>query len=307
VERLLTEAAQRDHWLLGPALQEVLPGRGKRLRPMLTLLSGRLFDYDPRRLVLMGCATEVLHTATLIHDDVVDESTLRRGAPTLYTRVGNAVAVLVGDYLFAKSAALATATGSLRVMELFAECVMLMVEGQIEEAARRPDAHLSLTRAAYDRTIYAKTAALFGLSCQTGGILAGAPDEAQEVLREFGTKLGLAFQIVDDVLDYAGDEATVGKPLGHDLIQGIITLPVLYLRESLPEHEFRAAFDGNGDWASLAPHVVALVRASDAIDRCYDDARRLVEDGLALLERLPAGEARDALAEIAEYVVARER
>src|SRR5687768_11741103 len=223
-------------------LSLVLPGSGKRLRPALALLTGRLGEYDAERLLHMAVGVELLHGASLVHDDVVDESDLRRGAQTLFTRVGNALAVLVGDYLFAQSATRCVATGDVRVIGLFAQTLASMCQGQIEEASRGNAPEQTLTREQYYQTIWGKTASLFVLACEGSAILAGLSEPQIAAMRRYGDRLGLAFQVVDDVLDFIGDEAQLGKPVGSDVRQGTITLPVICLREILPPDEFRAAF-----------------------------------------------------------------
>ena len=300
VERALAETAQPDHPLLGPMLSTILPGSGKRLRPSLALLVGRLGEFRPEPMLHMATGVELLHTASLVHDDVVDESELRRGARTLFTRVGNALAVLVGDYLFAQSAARCVATNNVRVIGLFAQTLASMCQGQIEEASRGNNPHLTVTKEAYVQTIWGKTASLFVLACEGSAVLAGLPEPQIQALRTYGDRLGLAFQIVDDALDFVGDESVLGKRVGSDLRQGTITLPVIYLRDTMPESEFRAAFDQYD-----ADRLVELVRGSTAIDRTYAEAERLLAEARDALRLAPAGEARDALESLTAYVVDR--
>jgi geranylgeranyl pyrophosphate synthase len=300
VERTLAETAQPDHPLLGPMLSMVLPGSGKRLRPALALLTGRLGTYDADRLLQMATGVELLHGASLVHDDVVDESDLRRGAQTLFTRVGNALAVLVGDYLFAQSAKRCVATGDVRVIDLFAQTLASMCQGQIEEASRGNNPHLTLTREGYYQTIWGKTASLFVLACEGSAILAGLPEPTIQAMRRYGDRLGLAFQVVDDILDFIGDEQQLGKPVGGDVKQGTITLPVICLRELLPDAEFRAAFDDDDRAA-----VVDLVRSSGAVARAQAEADTLLQEARDALALAPVGPARDALEALTHYVVER--
>jgi geranylgeranyl pyrophosphate synthase len=300
VEQALLETARPDDPFMGPLLSTVLPGSGKRLRPTLALLVGNLGEFKPDPMLQMATGVELLHAASLVHDDVVDESELRRGARTLFTRVGNAIAVLVGDYLFAQAAARCVATSNIRVIGLFAETLSSMCRGQIEEASRGNNPHLSLTKQAYLDTIWGKTASLFVLACQGSAILADLPEEQVQAMRRFGDRLGLAFQIVDDILDFVGDEAVLGKRVGSDLRQGTITLPVIYLRESMSDGQFRAAFD-----ADDVDRLVDLVRASPAIDRTYTEAERLLEEARDALREIRPGEARDVLENLTRYVVDR--
>lgn len=300
VERALVETSQPDHPLLGPMLSMVLPGSGKRLRPALAFLTGKLGIYHADQHLHMAVGVELLHGASLVHDDVVDESDRRRGAQTLFTRVGNALAVLVGDYLFAQSANRCVATGDVRVIGLFAQTLASMCQGQIEEASRGGSPHLTLTREAYYQTIWGKTASLFVLACEGSAILAGLTEPQILAMRQYGDRLGLAFQVVDDILDFIGDEAQLGKPVGGDLRQGTITLPVICLREQLPGAEYRALFDAEDTAA-----IVDVVRGSPAIQRAQAEADQLLAQARDALQIVPAGPARDALESLTYYVVER--
>lgn len=302
VERQLTLAARADHRLLGPMLSMVLPGAGKRMRPAMSLLACKLGRADPEATIHMAVGVELLHTASLVHDDVQDNSETRRGSATLFTQVGNALAVLVGDYLFAQSASRCVATNNMRVIGLFAETLRRMVEGQVEEASRGNHAHLKVNRQEYYSTTSGKTASLFVLACQGGAILAGLPEPQVEAMRSFGEQLGLAFQLVDDILDFVGDEQELGKPVGGDVRQGTITLPIIYLRESLQDGRFARLFEA-GDSAA----IVAEVRSSGVVERCRAEADGLIAEARSALTRVPAGLAREALADLAEYVVQRNR
>jgi geranylgeranyl pyrophosphate synthase len=300
VERALADTAQPEHPLLGPMLSMVLPGSGKRLRPALALLTGHLGTYDAERLLHMATGVELLHAASLVHDDVVDESDLRRGAQTLFTRVGNALAVLVGDYLFAQSATRCVATGDVRVIGLFAQTLASMCQGQIEEASRGNRPEETLTREQYYQTIWGKTASLFVLACEGSAILAGLSEPQIAAMRRYGDRLGLAFQVVDDILDFIGEEAELGKPVGSDVRQGTITLPVICLRELVSADELRAAF-AEDDRST----VIDLVRTSGAVEQAQAEADSLLAEARAALAELPDGAARDALESLTHYVVER--
>ncbi len=300
VERELILTSMPEDRMMGPLLSVVLPGSGKRLRPALALLACRIGQPGAQQMIDMAVGVELLHAASLVHDDVVDESETRRGSATLFTRVGNAVAVLVGDYLFAQSAARCVGTGDLRVIGLFAATLGLMVQGQIGEAGRGNHRHLSLTRDNYYQTIWGKTASLFVLACEGGAILAGVPEPQVQAMREYGRCVGLAFQIVDDILDYAGDEAQLGKPVGGDLRQGTITLPLLYLRDSMTRDAFDQMYSNEP-----VEQIVERVRLSSAIERTYQDADEHAERARNALRVLPKGPIRDALQEVAELAVRR--
>ena len=296
VEQVLANVADVNHPLLSSILGEVLRAGGKRLRPALALLVGKLHAYDAERLVRLAAATELLHTATLLHDDVVDQSALRRGRPSLYTQVGNKAAVLVGDYMYAKSAYFATATGSLRVMELFADSVMVVCQGQIDESRREDGGYANRPPAAYYATISSKTAALFVLACDAAAELSGASPAAAAALHRYGDRIGLAFQVVDDILDVSGEERQLGKAVGGDLRQRLVTLPVIYAREMVPAALLDAVYVPQED-ESAAPAdeavetLLAAIRESTALERCYADAQALVDEARRALSAVQAGRA----------------
>jgi geranylgeranyl pyrophosphate synthase len=305
VEERLREASALEHPFLRGVLEHVLLAPGKRIRPALTLASGRMFRESGVNLWDMATAVELLHTATLIHDDVVDQTDLRRGSATLFSVVGNSVAVLVGDYLFAKAAETAAQTNNVRIMRLFADSVMTLCAGQIDEAARSRDVLMRLSRDRYYETIDAKTAALFVFACRAGAILGEATMAQSEALTRYAKSLGLAFQVVDDVLDLIGDEAEMGKPAGSDLRQGVVTLPIIYLRDELPESVLLQALDGDGARDEAIETITRCARSSRAVARAQEEAERLADEAAAALEGLPPGDARDLLFDLTRSVVDR--
>jgi geranylgeranyl pyrophosphate synthase len=304
LESALNSLASSPHPVLGPMLSTVLPGSGKRLRPALALLIGRLGHNEAPALDHMALGVELLHTASLVHDDIVDESDTRRGAATLYARVGNALAVLVGDFLFSQAAQECVATGDLRVVRLFAETLGAMAQGQIDDANNQLGGRHgweTLTRETYYRTIGGKTASLFVLACQGTGLLVELSPRQVEGLRVYGHNLGLAFQVVDDILDFTGSEAELGKPVGSDLRQGTITLPVILMRDhQLADGRFRVAVE-----AEDVEQQVRVVQESGAIPAAYAEAEALVARARAALEPLPEGPERAALDALAAYVTHR--
>ena len=304
VEAALASLASNDDAVLGPLLSTLLPGSGKRLRPALALVVGRLGQVDAERLNHMAVGVELLHTASLVHDDIVDESDTRHGAATLYARVGNALAVLVGDYLFSQAAQACVATGNLAVVRLFAETLGAMAQGQIDDANGQLSgrhAWETLTRDQYYRTIGGKTASLFVLACQGTGLLVGLGPDQVDGLRTFGQNLGLAFQVFDAILDFTSSEAELGKPVGSDLRQGTITLPVILMRDrQLADGRLRAAFDSND-----VELQVRLVLESGAIPAAYAEAEALVARARGALAALPRGVERNALDALASYVTRR--
>lgn len=306
LESSLSSLAASDDPILAPMLGSVLPGSGKRLRPALALLVARLgvAPVDGDALNHMALGVELLHTASLVHDDIVDESDTRHGGASLYTRVGNALAVLVGDFLFSQAAQECVATGNLRVVRLFAETLGAMARGQIDEANGQLGGRhgwRTLSRDAYYRTITGKTASLFVLACEGTGLLAGLPEAQVEALRAYGQNIGLAFQVVDDILDFTSTSEELGKPVGSDLRQGTITLPVILLRDQqLADGSFRSVFESDD-----VDGQVRLVQQSGAIAAAYAEAARLVDDARAALAALPRGVERDALDALAVFVTSR--
>jgi geranylgeranyl pyrophosphate synthase len=305
MEASLAALSNSDDAVLGPMLSTVLPGGGKRLRPALALLIGRLAKAsDVDSLNHMAVGVELLHTASLVHDDIVDESDTRHGGATLFARVGNALAVLVGDYLFAQAAQECVATGNLEVVRLFAETLGAMAQGQIDDANRQLGGRHgweTLSRERYYRTIGGKTASLFVLACQGTALLAGMRPAQVDGMRAYGESLGLAFQVVDDILDFTATEQELGKPVGSDLRQGTITLPVILMRDQqLADGRLRGAFESED-----VELQVKLVQESGAIQAAYAEAEALVTRGRESLASMPAGIERDALEALASYVVRR--
>ena len=305
VEKKMQKAVGDAYEPLADALGGLVRSGGKRVRPMLTLLAGRFHPPDDReKLISLAAAIESLHTATLVHDDVIDGALLRRGQSTLNARWTPSSTIMAGDFFFARAARLVAETEHPRVIQMFARALEVIVDGELRQAFTARD--WSQPKSSYYERIYGKTAALFELATRTPAVLGHAPEHHEEALRRFGYHLGMAFQIVDDVLDFVADEATLGKPAGSDLRSGIITLPVYFYIQN-PERRARVIemIEHRPTGDPVVDEVVQMVRESDAIDRALDEARAFVDDALADLEPLPAIPARDALADVARYVVER--
>ncbi|NPA27040.1 MAG: polyprenyl synthetase family protein [Chloroflexi bacterium] len=306
VEDLLAAQADGYHQDLQAALRHLLQAGGKRLRPVVALLMGRLLTAPIDRLIILAAALEMLHTATLVHDDLIDGALLRRGIPTLNARWSPAATVLTGDFLFARAAKLATDTGSLHVMDLFTRTLAVIVDGEIRQLFEG-GAYTTLEQ--YERRIYAKTASMFELATAAAASLAGYPPDhgPYETARRYGYHIGMAFQIIDDILDYVGDSRHVGKPVGNDLRNGLITLPALYYLEEHPDDpDLRFVLEeGNLFDEARLQALVERIRSSGAIARAAEQARAHVAQALAALEALPASPEREALAELARYVTER--
>jgi octaprenyl-diphosphate synthase len=277
---------------------------GKRLRPMLTLAAARLCGYDGPFHVHLAATVEFIHTATLLHDDVVDESARRRGRPTANLLWDNKSSVLVGDYLFARSFQLMVETGSLRVLDILADASATIAEGEVLQLTAAQD--LATGQDIYLQVVRGKTAALFAAATEVGGEIAGAT----AALRTYGDALGVAFQIVDDLLDYGGSDATIGKNTGDDFRERKMTLPVIYAvaQADADEREFwvrviEKGQQGNGD----LDRALAIMARHGAMQAARDDALMWAGRAVAALADLPAHPLRQMLSDLADYVVARLR
>lgn len=282
----------------------IISAGGKRLRPLLVLLSGKALGYQTDDLRLLAATIEFLHTATLLHDDVVDMSGMRRGRATANAQWGNAPSVLVGDFLYSRSFEMMVELGSMPVMKILSHATRVIAEGEVLQLSKVRDA--STTEETYMEVIRGKTAMLFEASTHSAAALAGASETQREALQRFGDHLGIAFQLVDDLLDYQGDAATLGKNVGDDLAEGKPTLPLIYtMREGTAEQAslVRSAIQKGGieDLESIR----AAVQASGALDYTAQLAREHAEQAIACLDALPDNAYRDALVELSRFSVAR--
>jgi geranylgeranyl pyrophosphate synthase len=304
VEDLMRTQSRGHHSELGAALDHLLSSGGKRVRPAVALLTGGMLGADNIRLVILAAAIELLHTATLVHDDLIDGALLRRGIPTLNAQWTPAATVLTGDFIFARAAKLAADTHSVEVMQLFAETLTNIVNGEITQMF---GSRGIASREDYYRRIRAKTASLFELATGAAALLSPDGQKAESMVCRYGYEVGMAFQIVDDVLDFTGDPATVGKPLGSDLRQGLITLPALYYIEANPEDtDVMEVLKGNRYNEERMNRVIAAIRGSSAIQQSMQEARQFVERALAALSDQPQGIERQALEDLANYIVQRQ-
>lgn len=303
VEALMRAQADDRHPDLGAALQHLLDSGGKRVRPSIVLLAGNMLGAEHAKLVLLAASVELLHTATLVHDDLIDGALLRRGIPTLNARWSPAATVLTGDFIFARAAKLAAETDCLPLMRLFAETLAIIVNGELTQlfAARG-----LISRENYYQRIYAKTASLFEMSARAAAMVSPAGEEAAERMRRFGYQLGMAFQIVDDVLDFTSEEQVLGKPVGSDLLQGLVTLPTLYYVETHPDDpDVRLLSEGGYGNRERMERLVQSIRASQAIGQAMTEARQFVERALAELAPFPTGIERQSLEDLSRYIVNR--
>ena len=304
VEQSLGKIADADFSLLAELLAYTLKTGGKRVRPALTLLSGQFYVYDLALLVPMAAAIELLHTATLVHDDIVDDSPVRRGKPTVSRAWGEDSALLLGDYLFAKAGSMVAGTGNLRAIKLFSETLMTISAGELKQTGVTFD--MAKGRDYYFAWIGAKTACLFSTATESGAILSQAPEKAIQAVRDYGHNLGMAFQIVDDVLDFIGEEVDLGKPVGSDLREGTLTLPTILFAEAYPDDELTKNVIEKRD-AERVLQAVEIIRDSHVIDDCLSIASEFCLKARKAVEKLPDNAARKSLIALTDYIVERRR
>ncbi|MEH6564196.1 MAG: octaprenyl diphosphate synthase [Halopseudomonas sp.] len=282
----------------------IISAGGKRLRPLVVLLGARACGLSDPRQHSLAAIIEFLHTATLLHDDVVDTSDLRRGRSTANALWGNAPSVLVGDFLYSRAFEMMVALGDVQIMRVLANATNVIAEGEVLQLSKVRDANTD--EATYMEVIRSKTAMLFEAACHTAGVLAGATAEQTEALRQYGNALGIAFQLMDDLLDYSGDAEEMGKNVGDDLAEGKPTLPLIYtMRHGTPEQAQlvrKAIQQGGSD--QIGP-IREAVSASGALDYTARLAREQADEAVRLLQTLPASDHRDALEQLARFAVDR--
>jgi octaprenyl-diphosphate synthase len=303
IDEVIDALRDVDYRPMAEMLDLVLATRGKRLRPALALLAGKFGRYRLDLLAPLAAAIELLHTATLVHDDVIDNAATRRGRPTANSVLHNTTTVMLGDYMFAHAANFAAGTGNIDVIRLFSQTVITIARGEIGQDMAAYDARQTVRQ--YLQRIAGKTASLFAAACQGGSLLTAASKDRVEALRDYGYNLGMAFQIVDDILDFVGDEQEMGKPVGSDLSQGTLTLPSLLLLDRYPKNNpIRKLFTHRRrqEWLGQA---VEMVRESDIPRESYQMAESFAKEAVEALTRLPRNAARRTLRDIVAYVLER--
>jgi geranylgeranyl pyrophosphate synthase len=309
VDAQVRAAAEVDYPLLAAVVNDIVGAGGKRMRPSLMLLLARAFDHDPERVITAAAASELLHIAGLVHDDLIDQADTRRGAPTLNSMFNDGTVILLGDYLFAQAARTAARTGSTRVMDIFGRILAEITDGQLREIFKAHDVEQTIDD--YERRIYGKTASLFAGSAEIAAVLCEVPEEQIQAARQYATDLGIAFQIVDDVLDIRETSETLGKPAGSDLRQGTVTLPMLYFIGNGHDPDsvalVRRAIVGGDISEAEYDAAIGELRESDVLRKSLDEAIRYVERAKAALDILPPSEARDTLRALADFAVERHR
>ncbi|QQR69065.1 MAG: polyprenyl synthetase family protein [Alphaproteobacteria bacterium] len=307
VDRLILEHVSGKVPLIGQVARHLIAAGGKRIRPLLTLASASLFDDRSGRAHALAACVEFIHTATLLHDDVVDDSHQRRGKPSANAAFGNPASILVGDFLFSRAFQLMVADGSLEVLRLLSDTSATIAQGEVHQLAVMHD--LAADEESYLQVISAKTAALFAAACEIGAVIATRSEAERAALRAYGMALGIAFQIMDDVLDYDSGNTTLGKESGRDFREGKLTLPTIYALRS-------AGTDEQAFWrrtmGDLSQQEGDLEQACRLIESCgaTEQARQKANDYAAAaqkaLEGLPASPLRDLLGEVAAYTVTRQ-
>jgi geranylgeranyl pyrophosphate synthase len=301
-EALLSLANVGQPWLR-EMMQSMLTGSGKKMRPAMALLAGRYGDYNLDRLVPLAASVELLHTATLVHDDVIDEAAERRGQPTAASLFGNSASVMLGDYMFAHAANFIAQTDSTRVVRNFAATLGRMASGELEQDITAFEYSEDVQRY-MDRT-GGKTASLFATASEGGAIVSGAPEAHVDALRHYGESLGMAFQIVDDILDFTGDPEEMGKPIGSDLREGTLTLPaIFYMQQHPDDNPVKHAFDDVDREENFAL-AIDEIRGSTALAEAAEAAARFGSCARETLSALPAGEERETLDRLVDYVLER--
>jgi len=303
VETLMRSQADEHHPDLNTALDLLLSSGGKRIRPSITLLIGKMLGASRDRLITLSAAIELLHTATLVHDDLIDGSLLRRGMATLNSQWSPGATVLTGDFLFARAAVLAADTKSIPVMKIFSNTLSVIVNGEITQLFA---SRCKVSREDYFKRIYAKTASLFETSACTAAMISPVDENTVDAMRNYGYQIGMAFQIVDDILDFTGDQSTVGKPVGSDLRQGLVTLPALIYIENQPnDPDAQALYKGECLNDDQINRLVTAIHNSKAVQISLDEACNYVQLALNVIRRQPNNPLRKSLEELAEYIVQR--
>lgn len=304
VNQLIIDKLHSDVDLVENIGHYLVEAGGKRLRPLLVLLTANALGYQGKDHLSLAAIIEFIHTATLLHDDVVDVSSLRRGRPTANAQWGNAPSVLVGDFLYSRAFQMMVAIGSMDVMAILSDTTNVIAEGEVQQLVNAKDPKVNEEN--YFRVIDKKTAILFAAACEVGAVISNASPAQREALKTYGRKVGVAFQLVDDALDYTGDAETLGKNVGDDLAEGKPTLPLIHAMRTGTQEQAEVIANAirQGD-ASQLPAILEIVQATGGMTYTLDCARQQVRDVLDQLTHLPANRFTDALRQLAEFSLAR--
>ncbi len=304
VNRIIRQQMHSDIALIGRIAEYIINAGGKRIRPVLVLLMAKALGYQGDRHQTLAATIEFIHTATLLHDDVVDESELRRGIPSANALFGNAASVLVGDFLYTRAFQMMVSVGNMRVLEVLADATNLIAEGEVMQLMNVRNT--GIDEDGYMKVIYAKTAKLFEASSVMGALVAHAPEEKIDAAARFGKAVGIAFQLIDDMLDYAGNTGVMGKNIGNDLKEGKMTLPLIYLMKNGSETQkasVRKSVEENDE--SCFQAVSDAVRTSGALDYTYQKAKQAVAEAVRALSALDSGQYKKSLLELSSFSLER--
>lgn len=305
VEERLISSIHTELGLLDQASTHLVKAGGKRLRPAFALLSAKLFKESLEEVIPLAVALELIHMASLVHDDVIDNSNLRRGIETVKSGWGNRVSIYAGNYVLAKSLSLVALYQRSDIIEVFAEASMRICEGEIRQMLSCYDVNQGLKD--YMRRIERKTALLISVSCQLGGMIINAREDEIQALKRYGYYLGMAFQVTDDILDFVAAEEVLGKPVGSDIRQGVVTLPAIYAIKHDPRgEELRGLLSSPEKCVNQAEDIIGIVTQSDGIDYAYQVSCKFTEMARKQLLFLPDGPVRQSMDDIAGFISGRE-
>jgi octaprenyl-diphosphate synthase len=307
VEDVFRTQVRSDVPLVGEIGRYVQEGGGKRVRPALLLLASRLCGYRGERAITLASTVEFIHTASLLHDDIIDEATTRRGRRSVNSRWGNDITVLLGDFLYTKAMAMALSQDNLRILRLLSDVTLRLIEGEILEIER--NGNMRVTVEDHLDTIRRKTADLFAACTRIGAILGGVPDERESALSEYGRNLGLCFQMVDDLLDFTAEEKTLGKPVANDLREGKVTLPMIFLLQRggrSAQDKVKAVLDDRAFARVSRDELVRLARDCGALDEARGMAERYADEARSCLLAFEPSPYREALEALPGFILARD-
>ncbi len=306
VDRLILQNMQSSVPIIPKLAQYIISSGGKRIRPLLTLASTAMFNGDMEKSYNLAAAVEFIHTATLLHDDVVDESNERRGQKTANIIFGNQASVLVGDFLFSRSFQMMVESGSLEILSILSNAAAIIAQGEVLQLSATND--ISTKMPVYLDIIESKTAALFAASCEVGAVLSNQDDKTVKAMRRYGTKLGAAFQIIDDALDYAADHKKLGKELGDDFKEGKITAPIIFALENASEEEYEFwrrtlghKDQKDGDFA----RAMEIITDHNALDKTIELAKTYAHDARKSLEIIDNSDIKNLLCDLTSYIITR--